>query len=218
MAERRDGPYVWLTWLAQWMSGQNTCEWSVWFRANWQDYERVDDETDWASYRARHTKLLRETHRALNDEGYRVKRENQNRFAYRHEASTEVVVGGKPDLVALGEHDNIVLDTKTGRAHDWHEFQVLIPMALLPQSNLVEHHERRFRGRLVYEDGVVRNFDQRQADDILEQLPYFLDILGGSEEGAMRIPSWQECRYCPISKTHCPDRVESDPGDWDAGG
>ena len=68
----------------------------------------------------------------------------------------------------------------------------------------------------MYEDGLVKEFHPRQAEDIMAELPYFLDILAGPEEEARRIPSWQECRYCPISKTHCPDRIESDPaGEWD---
>ncbi len=218
MAVPRDEPYVWLSWLAPWMSGEKSCDWAVWFRANWQDYEKAEDDSDFSVWRVRHTKLLRETHRALNGEGYRVKVENQNRFSARHEDSPGIVIGGKPDLLALREEDNIVLDVKTGRVHDWHEQQVLLPMALLPISNLDEHRERRFRGRLVYEDGLVKEFHPRQAEDILAELPYFLDILAGPEEEARRIPSWQECRYCPISKAHCPDRIESDPGDWDAEG
>ena len=104
---------------------------------------------------------------------------------------------------------------KTGKPHDWHAHQVLLPMALLPRSNLDEHHERRFRGRLVYDDGLVKELHRGQAEDVHERLPYFLDILVGPEEEAHRVPSWQECGYCPISSAHCPDRIESGPGEWD---
>ncbi len=211
MAVPRSEPYVWLTWLATWMSGEKSCDWAVWFRANWTDYERVADGFDFSIWKVKHTKLLRETHRALNGEGYRVKVENQNRFAARLDESPGIVIGGKPDLLALRDTDNIVLDVKTGRVHDWHDHQVLLPMALLPLSNLDEHRERRFHGRLVYEDGTVKEFHPRQADLLLEQLPYFLDILSGPEEEARRIPSQEECRYCPISSEHCPERIESDP-------
>lgn len=134
-----------------------------------------------------------------------------------NEYSPGIAVGGKPDLLALREDDNLVLDVKTGKPHDWHAHQVLLPMALLPRSDLDEHRERRFRGRLVYDDGLVKELDRRQAEDVYERLPYFLDILTGPEEEAHRVPSRQECGYCPISKTHCPERIELEAPDWDAG-
>lgn len=203
----REEPYVFLTWLARWMSGERSCEWAVWFQAHWKDFKRAEGDTSFAVWRARHTKLLRETHRALNADGYRVKVEAQNWFRYRHEGAP-IVVGGKPDLLAFRDDDAIVLDVKTGRAHDWHEQQVLLPMSLLPRSDLAEYEDARFRGRLVYEDGLVRDFPARQAEDVFEQLPYFLDILAGPEEEAHRVPSREECRFCPISGAHCPERIE----------
>lgn len=206
----RAEPYVFLTWLARWMSGERSCEWAVWFQAHWKDFKRAESDASFAVWRARHTKLLRETHRALNADGYRVKVEAQNWFRYRHEGPAPIVVGGKPDLLAFRDDDAIVLDVKTGRAHDWHEQQVLLPMALLPRSDLHEHEDARFRGRLVYEDGQVREFPSRQAEDVFGELPYFLDILAGPEEEARRVPSREECGFCPISGEHCPDRIERD--------
>ncbi len=214
MAVRRNEPYVWLTWLAPWMSGDKSCDWSVWFRANWRDYEKAEGDSDFSSWRVRHTRLLRETHKELNREGYRVRVERQNSFTASLPDSP-CVIGGQPDLIALREDDDIVIDVKTGRERDWHEQQVLLPMALLPFSNLAEHRERRFRGRILYADGLVKEFHPRQAEEILAELPYFLDVLAGPEEEARRIPSPPECRYCPISKTHCPDRIEAEPAAGD---
>lgn len=204
----RDEPYVYLSWLAPWMSGERSCDWSVWFRAHWRDYTRAEDGSDFSAWRVRHTMLLRETHRALNAEGYHVKVEAQNWFSYRRDSAVPVVVGGRPDLIALREDDAIVLDVKTGRPQAWHDQQVLLPMALVPRSDLEEHRDVRFRGRLVYEDGLVREFHPRQAEEIIEALPYFLDIVAGPEAEARRIPSRQECRFCPISSVHCPERIE----------
>ncbi len=217
MAVPRDEPYIFVSLLARWISGERSCEWAVWFQSRWKEFERVESDFDFAVWKVDHTKLLRETHRALNADGYRVKVEAQNWFRARHENSPGIVVGGKPDLLALREDGDIVLDVKTGRAHDWHALQVLLPMALVPRSDLDEHHERRFRGRLVYEDGVVKELHPRQAEDVYERLPYFLDILAGPEEDAHRVPSWQECSWCPISSAHCPDRIESEPGHGTAG-
>lgn len=219
MAVPRDEPYIFVSLLARWISGERSCEWAFWFQANWKDFDRVESDFDFTVWKVDHTKLLRETHRGLNADGYRVKVENQNWFRARHEDAPGIVIGGKPDLLALSEEDNLVLDVKTGKPHDWHAHQVLLPMAFLPRSDLDEHHERRFRGRLVYADGLVKELDRRMAEDVYERLPYFLDILTGAEEEAHRVPSRQECGYCPISSAHCPERIESgapvDSGDWD---
>tara|TARA_B100001123_G_scaffold324923_1_gene365151 strand:+ start:2967 stop:3620 length:654 start_codon:yes stop_codon:yes gene_type:complete len=215
VAFQREEPYIFISLLARWISGERSCEWAFWFQANWQDFERVESDFDFSVWKVDHTRLLRDTHKALNAEGYSVKIENQNWFRARHEGSPGIVIGGKPDLLALRDEDNIVLDVKTGKPHDWHAHQVLLPMALLPRSDIDEHFERRFRGRLVYHDGLVREFDRRQGEDVYDRLPYFLDILVGSEQDAHRVPSRQECGYCPISKAHCPDRVDVVPGAWD---
>ena len=206
----REELYVFVSLLARWISGERSCDWAIWFQTHWKDFERVEGDFDLAVWKVDHTRLLRETHRALNVDGYRVKVEGQNWFRARHEDSPAVVVGGKPDLLALRGDDAIVLDVKTGKVHDWHAQQVLLPMAFLPRSDLDEHREARFRGRLVYQDGQVKELHRGQAADTYERLPYFLDILAGPEEQAFRVPSEQECRYCPISSAHCPERLAPD--------
>lgn len=206
---RRDEPYVWLTWLAPWVSGENSCDWAVWFQTNYHRFEKLDGG-DFTAWRADHTRLRRETHQALNADGYRVKVENQNRFSARHEDSPAVVIGGTPDLLAFRDEDAIVLELKTGKQRAWHSHQVLLPMALLPRSNRAEYEETRFRGRLIYKDGSDREFSPREADELYERLPYFLNVLAGPEDEATRIPSYEECRYCPLGSALCPERLAPD--------
>jgi len=33
MAEKRDGVFVWITWLARVMAGEQVCEWASWLPA-----------------------------------------------------------------------------------------------------------------------------------------------------------------------------------------
>ena len=36
MPQRRDQPYIWTTWLPKLLTGENSCEWAIWFKANYQ--------------------------------------------------------------------------------------------------------------------------------------------------------------------------------------
>ena len=45
---RRDGPYIWVTWLTSLLVGENSCEWSSWFRARQEgwSWEKVPSSFD----------------------------------------------------------------------------------------------------------------------------------------------------------------------------
>ena len=34
MAVPRETPYIWTTWLPRLLTGENSCEWAVWFKAH----------------------------------------------------------------------------------------------------------------------------------------------------------------------------------------
>ena len=40
MAVPRETPYIWTTWLPRLLTGENSCEWVVWFKAQHQDWTR----------------------------------------------------------------------------------------------------------------------------------------------------------------------------------
>ena len=40
LAQRREHPYLWATWLPRLLTGENSCEWAVWFKAHHQDWTR----------------------------------------------------------------------------------------------------------------------------------------------------------------------------------
>ena len=50
MPQRREHPYIWATWLPRLLTGENSCEWAAWFKANHQGWNRVPsdfNQTDW---------------------------------------------------------------------------------------------------------------------------------------------------------------------------
>jgi len=41
----------------------------------------------------------------------------------------------------------------------------------------------------------------------IEALEYFLGVIAGLEP-AFKVPSPNECRFCDIARTECPERIE----------
>jgi len=60
MAQRRDTPYVWVTWLTKLLVGENSCEWAAWFKANHysSSYDKVPSTFDATEWQLQHTELL----------------------------------------------------------------------------------------------------------------------------------------------------------------
>ena len=57
-ATPRAFPYIWTTWLPRLLTGENSCEWAVWFKAHHQDWTRTPSEFNQAEWRLNHTALL----------------------------------------------------------------------------------------------------------------------------------------------------------------
>ena len=153
MAERRVTPYVWTTWLTKLMAGENSCEWSTWFKAcneSWS-YSKVPDSFDVATWQLNHTSLLNRFQLQLEREGRVIFTENQNKFSLR---GKNAVLGCKPDLVTVNGNDGIIYDVKTGRPSPSHHIQVMTYMYALPRA-LKQYSGIVFQGKVVYENQEI---------------------------------------------------------------
>ena len=97
MAQRRDKPYIWVTWLTKLLVGENSCEWAAWFRANHegQSYDKVPSTFDATEWQLQYTQLLTKIRAEIEAAGKGGFTENQNSFTLRGRTA---VLGGKPDL------------------------------------------------------------------------------------------------------------------------
>ena len=82
MSKRRESPYVWITWVNRLLAGEDYCEWSSWFKANYEgnSYKKEPSNFDTAKWHMEHTELLLKTRRKFEDNGYEVFIQNQNRI------------------------------------------------------------------------------------------------------------------------------------------
>ena len=205
MARAREHPYIWATWLSRLLAGENACEWSAWFRANYQDWAKPPSDFDSARWMLDHTALVNETRESREKLGYEVFTEDQNGFRLRGKLAT---LAGKPDLIALKGSDAVIIDAKTGKPGPAHTIQVMTYMYAVPMA-LEQYLGTEFRGHVIYPDGNV----QIPASGLDQK---FTERLGGlirrlaSETPARRVPSAGECRFCDITSADCPDRIDGE--------
>ena len=208
MAElRRDGPYVWVTWLPRLLVGEGSCEWAGWFRAQHEGstWQKAPSNFDLAAWQIEHTALLGRVREELESEGNVVFTEAQNRFALRGASAT---LGGRPDLIAVSGGSGTIIDVKNGEPSLSHRVQVLVYMYAVPRA-LRHHAGISFSGKVVYTD-------HEESIPASEVDQTFVDNLGqlirrlGSTTSARKVPSRSECRFCDITTQDCPERAAED--------
>ena len=208
MAEPREAPYVWVTWVSKFMAGEVQCEWASWFRAHYT-YERRPSDFNLAQWTADHGRLVRERTMALRAEGYDVRVEGQN--AFRMRGRREVTLAGKPDIVAERDESVWIIDCKTGMSRVSDHLQVMIYMLILPYvqprwtntpiQGVVQYRHDRVPIPAQAVDAAFRGHF-RQA---MEQI--------GGADALLRAPSYAECQFCDISIRECAERVDTPPPD-----
>lgn len=150
MTQKRDHPYVWVTWLPQIMLGSRVCQWGVWFKSNYKDFARRPSDFQVAAWTTEHAQRLDTLADTLTAAGCGVSQENQNLFHV--ERSSGLTIGGKPDLITWSPQGQYtVYDVKTGARSDTHVVQVMLYMALLPFSKRFKG--KTFAGSILYGDG-----------------------------------------------------------------
>ena len=203
--ETRRQPYIWTTWITGLLSGDKHCEWSAWFRAHYQGYDKrpetPDRENALSQWKAEHAELVARHAARLRDDGWSVRVEDQNKFNYRGQAAT---VGGCPDVVAT--RDGVVTfdDAKSGKARDADFWQVGVYATLYPLV-VKDLAELVIRGSVVYQDRD-RPIEPRQ---IVEAKPLIVERIKRTAGAAepRRTPSPSECAMCDI--VGCPDRIDA---------
>jgi hypothetical protein len=202
-AVKRPNPFIWVTWLSKIMAGEKQCEWASWFRSHYI-WEKLPSGLDVAKWTADHAQLLRARKVALEAEGFTVYAEDQNSFTLV--GQTGIEVAGKPDLVAIRGQEAYVEDCKTGSPRNSDHLQVLIYMLSLPYVD-GPCKGRQLEGRIVYGSRIV-DVPSSKIDAAFRELFRKTVLTIGGPEPATKVASWGECRYCDISKTDCPDRID----------
>ena len=205
MPQRRDHPYIWATWLPRLLTGDNSFEWAVWFKARYQDWPRQPSDFDQAQRLMRHTALLNQQRQEWENRGRAVSVEDQNAFRLRGKSAT---LAGRPDLVVLGDRDATIIDVKTGQERAWHRVQVMIYQYALPLA-LPQYRNVRIGGEVIYPTHTVKVPRGALPGQFIEELAYLIRRLA-ADAPPKRVPSAQECRFCDITADVCLERVDEE--------
>ena len=208
MAEKRDAPYVWVTWMPQIMLGSRVCHWGPWFKTHYKGLPRPAPDHKLAVRTTEHAERVGKLSDMLLAAGRSVSVESENGFRVRRGSLT---VGGKADIVCWdAKGDYTVYDVKTGAKKDSDVIQVMLYMALLPYSK--RFRGKTFAGSIIPSEGGYMNIPATAVDDAFRQrVGHCLNILAAPIPPEKR-PSAAECRFCDVARADCPEKLWLDGG------
>ena len=115
LAVARQLPYIWSGWLPKPLTGEDFCEWAIWFKAHYQAWARQRSDFDQTQWLLNHTALLNEHKQLWIQRGYETRIEAQNAFRLRGHPAT---LAGRPDLLVLDKDRILIADVKGHRRYN----------------------------------------------------------------------------------------------------
>ena len=209
MTRPRTNPYLYVTWIPRYLTGEKSCLYAAWFKANHQGYAKMPSDFDSAKWNMEHTDLMNELVEELEERGCEIFIECQS---FRVESTRSgVVVGGTPDIIAVQPDETVkIYDAKTDQESASHIAQVQLYMYLLPKAQIERWRGSKFHGLVVYADGSERRISTDSVDDaFVSRVAEFMRKMT-SHMPPRRVPSMTECGWCELTKADCPDRMEPD--------
>ena len=151
MAQRREHPYIWATWLPRLLTGENSCEWAAWFKAHYQDWTRTPSEFNQTEWMLNRAVLLNKRKAEWELSHYSVAIEGQNSFQLRGRSAT---LAGKLDLITQRDSQAVIVDAKTGQDSPSHVVQVMIYLYAIPRA-MEQYQNLKLRGEATYLDEAI---------------------------------------------------------------
>ena len=194
-------PHVRAEWLPELLTGENHCEWAIWFRIRHEDPAAPPSSSD-EDADPEHTDLLDQQKAEWADRGYTVSADSAFNLRGRN-----AVLTGTPELmVSRGDHV-LIIGVPTGPPRRSHGTLVRLYMYGLRRAQ-GPYHGMVLPGELVYQDRIDRVPQGGVHQGLVRDLGALITRLV-SDEPAARVPSAQECVSCDIAVEHCPVRIAS---------
>ena len=206
-ALREHGPYIHPSWLPKLLVGMDMCEFKIWFQTHHdgRTWTKVASDFDLARYNLRHTDLLRRCAQEYIDRGYFVTLENQNEFRIPLAGAT---VSGRIDLVATRDDELVIIDVKAANPSQAHEIQVMLYMLFL-QIQGARTQGLTVTGEVYYGEDHTVPIAAGAADQEFKDLVTGLIGHLTNKVPPRKVPSASECRFCPIPREYCPERLQA---------
>ena len=203
LAQRREHPYIWTTWLPRLLTGENSSEWAVWFKAHYQDWTRTPSEFNQAEWMLNHTALLNDQKSHWEARGDDVRVEAQNAFRLQGRTAT---LAGKPDIIVVRDDHALIIDVKAGREQPSHTVQMMIYMYALPRA-LPQYREAKLSGEVVYPTRTVKVPRGGLGQGFIRRLVALIQRVAAPEPPPTTANA-SECQFYDLTHDDCPDRVD----------
>ena len=96
------------------------------------------------------------------------------------------------------DDDNaLIIDVKPGREQPWYAVQAMIYQYAVPRA-LPQYRDARMAGEIVYPTRTVKVPTGAMPNQFIQDLGSLIRRLA-DDRLAKRVPSIQECRFCPTS-------------------
>jgi len=230
MKQKRDNIFIWPTWIAKLVAGEEQCEWKYWLKAHYL-LDKKPSDFNLAKWTVEHNQLLRQRRDALERLGFKVSIEDQNAFKlvirtgeywipenWKSDKlidtiNQDITISGKADIIAvnLEEKESIYLieDCKTGQPKTSDHIQVILYMMFIPKA-IDKYKDMEFNGCIVYKLGL-HNIDipaEAAQDESLKRIIWdTIKRIAGNESECRKIPSYRECKNCDINCEDCNERI-----------
>ena len=204
MAIQRQPPYIWATWLPRLLTGENSCEWAIWFKVHHQSWSKVPYDFDQTESLLTRTSLLNQKKSQWEARRQHVYVEGQNSFRLQGQTAT---LAGRPDLIVVRSNDALIIDVKAGREQPSHSVQIMIYMYALPRA-LPQFQHAKLAGEVIYPTGTRRVPMGSLHTQFKTDLGALIRRIA-ADKPAARVPSEHECRFCDITLEDCTERIET---------
>ena len=181
------------------MTGENSCEWAIWFKAHHQNWAKVHSDFNQAEWMLNHTSLLNEKESQWEARRQKVYVEGQNSFRLRGQSAT---LAGRHDLIVVRSNDALIIDIKAGREQPAHVVQIMIYMYALPRA-LPQYQHAKLAGEIVYPTRTARVPMGSLHTQFKTDLGSLIRRIA-ADKPAARVPSEHECRFCDMTAEDCP--------------
>lgn len=197
---RKGLPETWVTHAAKYLVGEQPCLLRVWLPSRFKFDKVPGDEEALASWKVRHTELMRATIAKYQAEGWKCSVER-----YVKVPGATAVLAGKADLITQKSNCRpTIRDCKGGKPEDSDVVQVQVYQIAVP---LAWHSPgMQFDGTVIYNTHDVP-VSHASAMELKPKLFALLRRIG-SPERPEATPSEGSCKFCPVPKSECPDRID----------
>jgi len=200
-----------VTSLSQILSGEKSCEYSLWFNSRYTCESNVknlysgyspSDGKDKDPTSA-HSKLVKNTAEFIKYYNKTILKERQ----FWYETGSGLFIIGRPDLITITYHDELrIYECKSKGESPSDKKQAALYSHYLP---FVFNGYKKANGFVVYEDRTEVLFSN-DLDDTLEELKSVIKMLDSNKQ-PKKIKYDLECESCKLNYNDCQEKSKAIP-------